>query len=131
MARVRYSRRLDLEELVYELVDSLGLSWVRKESVRVVESRGSKSRAYARIFGLPKAFQTAYSLPPLYVIEVIGENFSRLSGEEQVMVLIHELMHLPKRFGGGLRPHGPLTSDEKISELYRIFLERSGRREQP
>ena len=68
-------------------------------------SKGSKARAYARIWSLPKIWQQALSLRPAYCLEVISEHFDKMNIEEQTKVLIHELMHIPQTFSGALLSH--------------------------
>lgn len=68
-------------------------------------SSGSVSRATARIWSLPQIWQLALNLPPGYCLEIISEKFNRLSLAQQEKVLIHELMHIPKKFSGHLVAH--------------------------
>ncbi len=55
-----------------------------------------------------------------YLIEVISEKFDKLSQEKQTRVLIHELMHIPRAFGGGFIHHDKVheKSVEKMYEKY-------------
>ena len=73
--------------------------------LRCYRSHGSASSAVARCYALGKIWQLALNTRAHYVIEVIGERYDRLSKEEQDKVLIHELLHIPKSFGGGFRHH--------------------------
>ena len=66
---------------------------------------GSKSRAYARIWAMPKIFQRALSIKPAYVIEVLTKYYDKLNEDEKKKVLIHELLHIPRNFSGALLPH--------------------------
>lgn len=68
-------------------------------------TNGSKSRAYARIWAMPKIFQRALSIKPAYVIEVLAKYYDKLGTDEKKKVLIHELLHIPKNFSGSLLPH--------------------------
>jgi predicted metallopeptidase len=43
-----------------------------------------------------------------------------MSREEQDKTLIHELMHIPKSFGGGFIHHNIVT-DRNVNKLYRIY----------
>ena len=47
----------------------------------------------------------ALGIPPHYVIEVLSEKFDRMSDDDQIRVLIHEILHIPKNFSGALVPH--------------------------
>jgi len=47
---LRFERDRDLEEAVKCVVGSLGLSYIDLERLYVVRSRGSRSRAVARIY---------------------------------------------------------------------------------
>lgn len=129
MAKVEYKRNLEIERLIHSIAETLGFSWVKKKYVQAVESRGSRGRAVARIYGFPRVFQVAYGLPPMYVIEVISEKFSKLSEEDKVKVLIHELLHVPRSFSGALRVHGEYISSEKVDELYRIYINKGAMRQ--
>ena len=108
---VKYEEAPDVKRMVDELVDKLDLKHVDKSRVFCVRSKGSKSMAVARIYGLDKVWQVALKLPPAYVIEVLSEKFDGLSEEEKMKVLLHELMHIPKSFSGGLRSHGKAWSE--------------------
>ncbi len=68
-------------------------------------SSGSSSRAVARIWSLPQIWQQALNQAPAYCLEVITEKFSRMSPADQEKVLIHELLHIPKKFSGHLVSH--------------------------
>ena len=75
------------------------------ESISTLRSYNSKSRAYARIWGLSKVWQMSLKLKPHYVIEVLSEKFDGLPDEKKDEVLLHELAHIPNNFSGSLLPH--------------------------
>jgi len=106
LPRIRYTPCPGLTKVLLELAQSLGIRGVDEGNLRGVVSRGSSSTAYARIWALPRPFIVAYGLRPSYVVEVIYERFSALTCREMLAVLIHELLHVPRRQGGGLRRHG-------------------------
>lgn len=110
---VRYYRNVEVEHLVRRIIDGLELSYIDKNRVYVVVSRGSKARACARIHGMSKVFSFV-GFKPAYVIELIEECFVKLSCIEAIEVIIHELMHIPFSFSGSLRPHGRYTSQRNI-----------------
>lgn len=87
------------------IILSLGLSYIKPKNLVSFKSCGSKSRAIARIWSLPRIWQIALKKEAHYCIEVISEKYSRLSQSEKEKVLIHELLHIPKNFSGALLPH--------------------------
>jgi predicted metallopeptidase len=52
------------------------------------------------------------------LIEVISERYDNLSHEDKEKVLIHELLHIPKGFSGGFRPHKGYITSRKIDVLH-------------
>ncbi len=123
---IKYSSASDVEELLRDILDILSdyFNHVRIDRVRVVRSHGSRTHALARIHGLPSIWRYVLGVEPMYVIEVVSENFDKLDRGEKVRVLIHELLHIPKRFSGGLRPHGRYVNRRVIERLYRIYCSR-------
>lgn len=81
------------------------MDWVKNARLFVYSSTGSKTRAYARTWGLPRLWQESLKVAPAYIIEVISERFNKLSKQDQDKVLLHELTHIPKNFSGALVPH--------------------------
>lgn len=105
-----------------EIVEKLELKHIDMERVVCLRSRGSRSRrTLARCHVLSRAMQTALELKPRYVIEVVSERFDRLDREEQLKVLIHELMHIPKSFGGGFRHHD-YVNRRTVENAYNSFI---------
>jgi predicted metallopeptidase len=91
------------------IIISLGFKHITADSLICFRSYGSKSRAIARIWSLPKIWQIGLSLKPHYCIEVVSERFDKLSIEDKDRVLIHELLHIPQNFSGALLPHKQRT----------------------
>ena len=115
----------DVKRLVDEIIDNLDLFHVVPQSVHCFRSKGSKSkRIIARIHGLGRIWQTALEHSTAYVIEVLSEQYDRLSQEDKEKTLIHELMHIPKGFSGGFRPHKGYISRKKVEKLHKEFLKR-------
>jgi predicted metallopeptidase len=69
-------------------------------------------------------WQEALVRPPAYVIEVISERYDRLSEEEKEKTVIHELLHIPKGFSGGFRPHRGYISRKRVERLHRTLQEK-------
>lgn len=121
-----YSFDPELESLVRDVVHTLGdyFSYIDVERVRVVVCRNCRSRALARIHYLPTVWRFVLGLKPMYVIEIIEGNFNSLTYEERVGVVIHELLHIPKGFSGGLRPHGRYVSSYVVERLLKEYFRR-------
>jgi predicted metallopeptidase len=116
----------DLDKRVATIVRALNLEHISNKHIICMRSTGSKSRALARIWGLPRIWQQALYLKAYYILEVISERFERMSREEQDKTLIHELLHIPKTFSGALVPHecfGKRIDTKRVNELYREYLE--------
>lgn len=103
---MKYERAKDLEEKIKDIVEKLEIKYVNIERIACFRSYGTNSRrVIARCHGLPKVMQLGMNTDAFYVIEVLSERFDRMSEEEKTKVLIHELLHIPKSFGGGFRQH--------------------------
>ncbi len=122
---MRYEPAKDVEILARKIAEKLRMNWLDFSRIHFIRTYGSKSRAIARVSGLPKVFQKALGIPAHYVVEVIAERFDRLSEAEKEKVIIHELLHIPKSMGGGYRHHDYVTR-ERVERLWRQL--RSGQR---
>jgi predicted metallopeptidase len=121
---IRYERADDIEGEITDLIHKLQMTHIDGSRVACVRSRGSKSkRIIARCHGLSRVMQLVLNEKPQYVIEFISERFDRLNEEDRVKVIIHELMHIPRSFGGGFRAHRPHVTRRKVERMYRKFLE--------
>jgi len=124
---IKYENAQDVKELAYQIISVLNdyFKHIDVERIHFIRSRYSRSRAYARIHALPRIWRTVLNLQPVYIIEVISENYDLLSWEEKVKTIIHELLHIPRRFTGGLRTHGLHVNEEIVNKLYRLYIERT------
>jgi len=122
---LEYLEAPDMKRLINEIVDNLGLFHVVPQFVYCYRSKGSKSeRTVARIHGLGKIWQEALRRPPTYIIEVISERYDKMSDEEKEKTLIHELLHIPKGFSGGFRPHKGYVSRKQVERLHKQLVKR-------
>ncbi len=103
--KLEWEKALDVESIIIELLDVLEFPHVNASRLFYFRTQGSKSRAYARIWSMPKIFQEALSIEPAYVIEVLSKYFDKLNDDDKKRVLIHELLHIPKNFSGALLSH--------------------------
>lgn len=78
----------------------------------------------ARLHSLPRIWQQALGLQAYYAVEVLAEKYDSLSTEEKEKILIHELLHIPKSFGGGFRHHRGWVTRRRV-ELLHLTLKRS------
>jgi len=102
---MKYVDAPDLRERMEEIVRVLGMNHIALDRVECLRSFGSSSkRTIARCHTIGKLMQKAMKTKSFYAIEFL-ERFDKMSYEEQDKVIIHELMHIPKTFGGGFRNH--------------------------
>ncbi len=95
----------DIASELKRIIVGLEFGHLKPSNIIAFRSFGSKSRAIARIWSLPKIWQLALRKEAHYCVEVVSERFDRLSDSEKEKVLIHELLHIPKNFSGALLPH--------------------------
>jgi predicted metallopeptidase len=89
--------------------------------VRCFRSSGTSSRGtIARCHALGKLMQKAIGIKAVYALEFLSERFDKLSKKDQIKVIIHELMHIPKTFGGGFKHHNHVT-EKNVDLCYKKF----------
>ncbi len=110
----------DLHRRLDRIIRAVGLTHVDPKRVRCVRVYGSRANALARIWGLPPIFQDSLQLNARYVIEFMTPSFDELPPDEQDRVIIHELLHIPRTFSGGIRPERSpsLTINNRTVERY-------------
>jgi len=118
-----YETDFEIQDIAKDIIAKLGLDYIDTEKILCIRSHGSKSRrTIARIHSLPKIMQAALNTKAFYVIEIISENFDKLSYEDKIKTLIHELMHIPKSFGGGFRGHGNFVTRKKVETSFKNYM---------
>ncbi len=102
---IKYFPADEIKNKLTQIVQHLDFNHVDLQRLACFKSTGSQSRAIARCYALSKIWQQTLNTKAHYIIEVISEKFDKLPEDEKEKVLIHELMHIPKSFGGGFRQH--------------------------
>ncbi len=115
---IRYEIAPDIQARFADVVRTLNLDHIDLDKVVCVRSYGSSARRIiARCHGMSKVLQIAMQIKAFYVLEFISERFDKLDDKEQEETIIHELMHIPKNFGGGFRHHDHV-SEENVRLLH-------------
>ena len=116
---MKYFPAPEIKKQVDAIASDLDFFHIVPQFVFCVRSKGSKAkRIIARIHGLSKIWQEVLNIPTAYTIEVISENYDRLSKEDKEKTLIHELLHIPGGFSGGFRPHKGYVERRTVELLY-------------
>ncbi len=114
----------DVTRLMRHVLRRTPFAHVKAAQITCMRSQKATSRAHARIWSFPKIWQQALSHPPHYIIEVLSQHFDKLSVDDKIRTIIHELMHIPKNFSGSLVPHrGRYHRIEKrtVEKLFKIY----------
>lgn len=122
---MKFEHAPDIKEKVRKIINVLELKHMDISRIICMRSYGSKSRAQARIWNFPRIWQKGLNIKPHYIIEVIHPRFDNLSKEEQEKTLIHEILHIPKKFSGGFVPHkcfGKRIDKRIVDELYKKYV---------
>jgi len=94
---------------------------INTERIKCFRGYGSSTRnTLARCHALGKIMQKALNIRAFYVLEFLSERFDKLNDEEQMKIIIHELMHIPKTFGGGFKHHDFVT-EKNVVKYYKEY----------
>jgi predicted metallopeptidase len=118
---IKYYPAPEIDSQIREIAEKLDMKHDLSRIV-CIRSKGSSSRrTLARCHALPRVMQIALNVKAHYVIEVISENFDKLDEEDKTKTLIHELLHIPKAFGGGFKYHN-CVNRQNVEKMYKKFL---------
>lgn len=93
--------------------------------VKCFKSFGTSSKGtIARCHTIGKLMQKAIGVKPHYALEFISERFDKLNEDEKTKVVIHELMHIPKTFGGGFKHHDWVTT-KNVNLMFKEFKQKT------
>ena len=117
---MKYEFAPDLQYEAETIIRSL-FPHIKIGFVKCLRSYGSSSNnTIARCHALGKLMQKAMGVKAFYAIEFLSEHFDSLPQEEKTKVIIHELMHIPKSFGGGFKHHDFVTT-KNVNILYKQY----------
>ena len=117
---MKYETAFDLKERMIEIVNLLQMNHIDTDRVECLRSFGSSTRnTLARCHTIGKVMQKAMKAKAFYAIEFL-ERFDKLPKEEQDKVIIHELLHIPRTFGGGFRQHD-YVCDNNVELMHQRF----------
>lgn len=123
---IKYELAEDIMARLVDIARAISMVHVKFSGVYAIRSRGSSARGtIARCHALSRIWQKVLGIKAVYIIEVIYEQFDKMSREEQDKTLIHELMHIPKSFGGGFIHHN-IVNERNVNKLYKLYKENAG-----
>lgn len=128
---MKVEKATDVQDKIEEIIRALEFDHIIDARIICMRSYGAKARAYARIWSLPSIWRTALEISPFYVIEVLSQHYDPLDEIEKTKTLIHELLHIPKKFSGGLVPHnnrGQCIDEKEVNRLYKVYSEKELKR---
>jgi predicted metallopeptidase len=119
---IKYIPALDIQTRIIDISRKL-FPHVKIDHVCCIRSVGSSSRGtIARCHALSKIWQKSLGIDAKYIVEVISERFDRMNDDEKTRTLIHELMHIPKSFGGGFKHHD-YVCERNVKKLHNLLKE--------
>ena len=117
---MKYEFASDLQSMAEDICSNL-FPHVKCARIKCFRSYGSSSRGtIARCHALGKLMQKAIGIKAVYALEFLSERFDKLDCEEQLKVIIHELMHIPKTFCGGCKHHNYVT-ERNVNKFYKDY----------
>jgi predicted metallopeptidase len=120
---MRYVFAPDLQ-IKAEKVSKTLFPHVKIERIKCLRSYGTSTRGtVARCHALGKLMQAAMGTKAFYALEFLSERFDKMSEEDQLKVIIHELMHIPHTFGGGFQHHDYVT-EKNVNQCYKEYKRR-------
>jgi predicted metallopeptidase len=120
---MKYEFAPDLQKIAEEISRIL-FPHIKVDRVKCFRSYGTSSRGtIARCHTIGKLMQKAMNVDAHYALEFISERFDKMSEEEKIKVIIHELMHIPQTFGGGFRQHDHVC-ERNVNICYRTYKEK-------
>ncbi|MEK6891124.1 MAG: putative metallopeptidase [Nanoarchaeota archaeon] len=118
---IKYEPAFDIQTKADDISKSV-FPHVKLDRVKCFRSYGSSSRGtIARCHAMGKIMQLTVGVKAHYALEFISERFDKMGEEEKMKVIIHELMHIPKSFGGGFKHHD-WVCDKNINLFYRKYI---------
>jgi predicted metallopeptidase len=118
---MKYEEAPDLQIIAEEISKTL-FPHVIMERVKCYRSYGSSTRGtIARCHTIGKLMQKAIGVDAYYALEFLSSRFDKLSKEDQIKTIIHELMHIPQTFGGGFRHHDHVT-EKNVNLMYKTYI---------
>ena len=120
---IKYFPAEEVKKEAEEICKTLNWTHIDFNNLGFLRSKGSSSRGtIARCHALGKAMQLAMGKTTgFYLIEVISERFDKLPEIEQTKTIIHELMHIPKTFGGGFIHHDKVH-EGNVKEVFEHYI---------
>jgi predicted metallopeptidase len=117
---MKYEFAPDLQ-LIAEEISLLLFPHVKIGFVKCLRSYGSSSKnTVARCHALGKLMQKAMGVKAFYALEFLSERFDKFNDEEKTKIIIHELMHIPKTFGGGFKHHDYVT-EKNVNKIHKEY----------
>ena len=116
---IKYYPAPDIQKKGSEIIRKLRMRHIDTKLMLFLRSHGSRSKTgLARSHKVSEKMQAEMGMKARYAVEVISENFDKLSNVQKTKVLIHELLHIPKTFRGEFEGHQH-TCHERVEKLYK------------
>lgn len=125
---MKYEEAPDLQ-IIAEEISKMLFPHIVIERIKCFRSYGSSSRGtIARCHAMGKVMQLTVGVEAHYALEFLSKRFDKLSEEEKLKTIIHELMHIPKTFGGGFRHHD-WVCEKNVNLMYKTYRAKKDERE--